>query len=36
MILEQTEALAPKLRSEIEQVVKDSIAQAVAQEVSGR
>ena len=35
VILEQTVALAPKLRSEIEQVVKDSIAQAVAQEIPG-
>ena len=34
VILEQTEALAPKLRSEIEQVVKESIAQAIAQAIA--
>ena len=32
IILEQTESLAPKLRYEIEQVVKEAVAQAVAQE----
>lgn len=36
VILEQTEALAPKLRGEIEQVVRESVAQAVAQELAGR
>ena len=36
IILEQTENLAPKLRSEIEQVVKETIAYAVAQELEQR
>ena len=36
IILEQTESLAPKLRHEIEQAVRETVARAVAQELSER